>query len=145
GWRPLSTAPVDRRALLQTLCAYLRFRARAFPASPAEATPVRDLAEMARCNALALLGAGAEPRIAALLGPLAEVIPAPVHVDARLHPSEWLVSPQGDLVKTDAIDHSTDHFLVGAQDIAWDIAGAAVEFDLDTGERGALAQAAARN
>jgi hypothetical protein len=142
GWRPLSAAHVERGRLLGTLGAYLAFRARAFPGSPAEAAPMRSLSEMARHNAGALLGSSAG-RIEALLAPLADVRPAPVHVDGRLHPSEWLVSPRGDLVKTDAIDHSTDHFLIGAQDIAWDIAGAAVEFGLDEEERAALAAAAA--
>jgi hypothetical protein len=33
-------------------------------------------------------------------------------------------------LKADALDHSTGHDLIGCQDVAWDIAGAAVEFDL---------------
>ncbi|HYO79940.1 MAG TPA: hypothetical protein VES20_00950, partial [Bryobacteraceae bacterium] len=34
-------------------------------------------------------------------------------------------------VKTDALDHYDDHFFPGRQDIAWDVAGAAVEFGFD--------------
>jgi hypothetical protein len=33
-------------------------------------------------------------------------------------------------LKTDALDHAQAHDLIGAQDVAWDIAGAAVEFGL---------------
>jgi hypothetical protein len=56
----------------------------------------------------------------------------PVDVDGRLHLWEWL--RVGDrLVKTDALDHAAGHDLVGPQDIAWDVAGAAVELGLDAG------------
>jgi hypothetical protein len=36
----------------------------------------------------------------------------------------------GRLLKTDALDHHAGHDLIGAQDIAWDIVGAAYEFGL---------------
>ena len=42
-------------------------------------------------------------------------------------PQEWLQTGSG-YVKTDAVDHHDDHFFPGCQDIAWDIAGAAVEW-----------------
>jgi hypothetical protein len=35
------------------------------------------------------------------------------------------------LAQTDAVDHHAAHDLVGAQDIAWDVAGAEAEWDLD--------------
>ena len=44
----------------------------------------------------------------------------------------------GHLLKTDALDHHAAHDLVGCQDIAWDIAGAAVELDLAPAERDRL-------
>jgi hypothetical protein len=44
----------------------------------------------------------------------------------------------------DALDHHCSHDLVGAQDIAWDVAGAAIEFDLDAKERAWLAAVAGR-
>jgi hypothetical protein len=53
--------------------------------------------------------------------------------DNRLHAWEWLVS--GDrLIKTDALDHSAAHDLIGHQDVTWDIAGAVVELDLSEEE-----------
>jgi hypothetical protein len=56
------------------------------------------------------------------LQPLVE----PVHVDGRLQNWEWLCC-DGRILKTDAVDHSQGHDLVGCQDILWDVAGAAVE------------------
>jgi hypothetical protein len=44
-------------------------------------------------------------------------------------PHEWLRTPTG-LLKTDALDHHDDHFYPGPTDIAWDVAGFAVEFGL---------------
>jgi hypothetical protein len=40
----------------------------------------------------------------------------------------------GALIKTDALDHHQAHDLVGCQDLAWDVAGAIVEFDLGQSE-----------
>ena len=52
-----------------------------------------------------------------------------VWTDNRMHAWEWLVC--GDrLIKTDALDHSAAHDLIGHQDIGWDIAGAIVELKL---------------
>jgi hypothetical protein len=52
-----------------------------------------------------------------------------VAVDGRMLPHEWLATDRG-YIKTDAVDHHDDHFYPGCQDIAWDIAGAEVEFGL---------------
>jgi hypothetical protein len=57
-----------------------------------------------------------------------------VHTDNRLHLWEWLVLDDGRLLKADALDHSAAHDLVGCQDIAWDVAGAIVEFGLTDDE-----------
>jgi hypothetical protein len=54
----------------------------------------------------------------------------PVRTDGRLHEHEWLRLPDGRLLKADALDHHRAHDLVGAQDIAWDAAGAVVELGL---------------
>jgi hypothetical protein len=57
----------------------------------------------------------------------------PVLADGRMQPYEWLAAADGSLVKTDAISHGDNHFFPGPCDIAWDLAGAAVEWGLDTG------------
>jgi hypothetical protein len=49
------------------------------------------------------------------------------------------------LLKSDAVDHHAGHDLLGCKDLAWDIAGAAVELGLDAETlRAALAQDAGR-
>ncbi|MGH9514139.1 MAG: hypothetical protein ACRD3P_00480 [Terriglobales bacterium] len=55
---------------------------------------------------------------------------SPVLVDGRMQPFEWIASPQGELLKTDAISHGDNHFFPGPCDITWDLAGAIVEWDL---------------
>ncbi len=44
-------------------------------------------------------------------------------------PHEWIRTASG-FLKTDAVDHQDDLFFPGCQDIAWDIAGAIVEFGI---------------
>jgi hypothetical protein len=53
-----------------------------------------------------------------------------VVVDGRMQPHEWLRTEDGILLKTDASTHGDDHFFPGPTDIAWDLAGAAVEWNL---------------
>ena len=54
----------------------------------------------------------------------------PILVDGRMQPFEWINSTQGELLKTDAISHGDNHFFPGPCDIAWDLAGTIVEWDL---------------
>jgi hypothetical protein len=52
-----------------------------------------------------------------------------VAIDGHMLPHEWIRTPNG-FLKTDAVDHHDDLFFPGCQDIAWDIAGAVVEFGI---------------
>jgi hypothetical protein len=129
-WETGSVGIGDRGPFVDHLGGYLGFRASAFPATRQDGASVGELIEMARLNTAELLGPDAAAAVAQRLAPLAAAPLKPCHVDARLHPWEWLRTPDGLLLKTDAIDHSQAHDLVGCQDIAWDIAGAAVEYGL---------------
>jgi hypothetical protein len=128
-------AGLDRSAFLRQLADYLALRAARFPASLEEGAGLPALRAMAATNAAALCGPAIAGRIDRLLAGLERQRPdlRPVHVDARLHPWEWRLGPQG-LCKLDGLDHSCGHDLVGAQPIAWDVAGAAVEFGLTPDE-----------
>ena len=53
-----------------------------------------------------------------------------VDLDARMFPHEWIATRHG-VLKVDAVEHHDDHFFPGPSDIAWDVASAVVEFDLD--------------
>jgi hypothetical protein len=133
---PLHAVPVEH------LIDYLRFRRDCLPAhargaglSKLRATAIHNLRLVAPAAATELAARWSEDRVDAL-----RTAVVPVHVDARLHRWEWL-NAGGRIVKTDAVDHSEAHDLVGCQDILWDVAGAAVEL-LDTeADRAALAQA----
>jgi hypothetical protein len=134
----------ERGEFLPHLGRYLGFRAANFPAKSEEGAGLEALREMAGFNAAALCGEKVADRVAAALAGLAELDVVPVHVDGRLQPWEWVRRPDGGFCKADALDHSCDHSLPGCQDIAWDIAGAAVELGLSGQEVEDLRSAVAR-
>lgn len=112
-------------ALVETIGRYLGFRARIFPGGDGADLPA--LARMASQNIAEALGEDAACRLR-----LDTTRPVrPIHIDGRMHRWEWLALPDGRMLKADALDHASGHDLIGCQDVAWDIAGAAVEFDLD--------------
>ncbi len=133
-------APLDRPAWLDALGAHLAFVARELPATHPGADPAA-LLSMAKHNAALALGEIAAAALRRWDGEIAGIARRahPVAIDGRLHAWEWIGRPDGRVLKTDALDHHAAHDLVGAQDIAWDIAGAAVELDLSADERAALA------
>ena len=148
GARPLPLAPeVDRLAILETVARYLAFRTERFPA-PADArgaSPVK-LYEMAAHNAKRGLGPGWAEEVRAWWEKLPDLarLERPVLSDNKMHAWEWLVTPEGRILKADALDHHRGNDLVGPQDPAWDLAGAAVELDLEEPELALLCDAVAR-
>jgi hypothetical protein len=116
--QPLTPGGADRE-LLERIAHYLAFRCERFPAG--STTPVDDLAAMIEFNT----GIRVAPPACSGRSCL---------VDGRMLPHEWLATPTGYL-KTDALDHGDNHFYPGPTDIAWDIAGAISEFQLQEDER----------
>lgn len=147
--RPLQDMrEVDRRALIARVGEYLAHRAKHLGGAPERsgAAP-RELWEMARYNTAQALGPELavrleewEPR----LGAIAQAVRR-METDNRLHAWEWLWLPDGRILKTDGVDHCRGHDLVGCQDLAWDLAGAAVELGLTKAEQDALEEAVARH
>jgi hypothetical protein len=143
-WRhdltPLTARDLRRPAMQDRLADYLAFRARRFPALPGTGACPAALLAMARANAAEVLGEAAARAVARWTDRLPALAAAarPVAIDGRLAPHEWLQDRAGRVVKTDALDHCCGHDLVGCQDIAWDVAGAAAEWDLDEDEVEAL-------
>jgi hypothetical protein len=125
-------------APIEAIGRYLGARAALFPAR--QGADLQTLAGMARYNTKEALGHAATRS----LHFNSDLPVRAIHVDARLHRWEWLALPDGRLLKADALDHSTGHDLIGCQDVAWDIAGAAVEFDLSGGEMEALREIVSR-
>lgn len=147
GVRPLPLAPeVDRLALLDAVARYLAFRVSRFPASSADrgASPLK-LFEMASFNTQRALEPHLGWAVKEWQGRLSEVsrLERPVLTDNKMHAWEWLVTPEGTILKADALDHHRANDLIGPQDPAWDLAGAAVELDLGEAELALLADAVA--
>ena len=145
-WRsdtgPLRLPPDQRRAFIAHLGRYLSWRAVHLPAPPGSGAELQTLLEMARVNACEALGDRALKARALDHGLWAEAPPIRrVWTDNRLHGQEWLQLGESGWLKTDAVDHAAAHDLIGAQDIAWDVAGAGVEFDLDDAEMALLLEA----
>jgi hypothetical protein len=61
----------------------------------------------------------------------------PVEPDGRLSPHEW-ITDETRWLKTDSADHAADHLFPGCADVAWDLAGAMIEWQLDAAQTGAL-------
>ena len=103
----------------ECLAEYLVFRRGEFSAD----TDAAALHQMVIHNVRALLGVE-------LVGYELDVVSACI-CDARLMPHEWIRSEGGRILKTDATMHGDDHFYPGPCDIAWDVAGAIIEWKLN--------------
>ena len=142
GSRPLRLSREDRPRFARRLGEYLGFRAAQLPAPEPAGASLETLLHMARVNAAEALGPRAAEARAFDAARWAEAAPLRrVWTDNRLHAHEWLQLPDGGWLKTDGVDHAAAHDLIGAQDIAWDIAGARVEFDLSPVETTILLEA----
>jgi hypothetical protein len=130
----------DRDALVAQVGRYLAFRARRWPAGPERGASPARLWRMARHNTGLALGEDLACRLDRWLPALdrLEGRTRRVETDNRLHAWEWLLARDGRLLKADALDHHAGHDLAGCQDVAWDVAGAAVELGLSRPERGLL-------
>jgi hypothetical protein len=112
-------------SLLHRLSAYCAFRASAFPSA---GQPPSDLESMLRTNALVALGRELGPRVD---------LPhdRPVYADARMMPHKWVAVPGAPALKMDATDHGDDLLFPGPIDVAWDLAGAIVEWKMSASAR----------
>lgn len=123
------------------LADYLLFRARSFPAERDMGASLPDLLAMAHVNIGEALGAAATVSLDRWTPGTLRELGAGVRrvvTDNRLHIWEWLRTTDGRLLKTDSLDHADAHDLIGCQDIAWDVAGAIVEFGLAAAEAARL-------
>ncbi len=124
--------------LLHTVARYLDHLSREHRTEPS--VPDGSLREMVALNVAEGLGEGWEERIDSRLPAAMESwSERPVALDGRMQAHEWIRTDSGYL-KTDAFDHHDDHFFPGCQDIAWDLAGAAHELDLDNVARAYLVE-----
>lgn len=133
---PLDRRVVDRDQLVARVGDYLALRASRAGRGGASGD---ELIVMVRRNVTLGLDAATAARVTPRRVPAGL---APVAIDGKLHAWEWLVTGDGTLVKADGYDHHAAHDLIGCQDIAWDVIGAAVELELTADEEGRLARRA---
>lgn len=126
----------DRAALLPALARYLAFRQAHFACDGAYGASPHELRAMVVRNISVALGDAAAEAARARMAPLLDRAAQlrPIATDNRMHVHEWLIAPDGAVLKTDAVDHHASHDLIGAQDVAYDIAAASVEFALTADE-----------
>jgi hypothetical protein len=120
GERPMAADDLSRSALVR-LAEYCAFRAQAFTVAAAD---LGSLQQMAQHN-LAELGLDLRAELK---------LERTVIADGRMQPYEWLLAG-GEMLKTDSGSHGDDHFFPGPTDIAWDLAGAVVEWRMNEQER----------
>lgn len=108
--------------LLQWLARYCAFRASEFRNAGSQPTQVPS---MLRFNVQQEFGIELGVHIDELCSS------DPILTDGRMQPHEWIRAPHGNFLKLDGCTHGDDHFFPGPTDIAWDLAGTIVEWDLD--------------
>lgn len=108
--------------LIGHLARYCAFRAAEFRVSDA---PASQLPAMVGFNLSQEFGVDLASDMENL------ITPEPILTDGRMHPHEWILGCDSRFVKTDACTHGDDHFFPGPCDIAWDLAGVIVEWNLD--------------
>jgi hypothetical protein len=109
--------------LLTHLARYCAWRAREFAVTAADTS---ELETMVRANYEREFG------VPQGIGLLVEM---PTVCDTRMMPHEWLHTHSGRWLKLDAAIHGDDHFFPGPCDIAWDLAGIVVEWELSHSAR----------
>jgi hypothetical protein len=136
--QPLAAAPKSRAQHIRLLAEYLSFRSQRL-GTPSGGASIEQLCDMATNNTLEALGRAAANRLKRRLSSFGAVdaLIEPVRTDNRMHVWEW-IRHKGGVIKIDAIDHCEAHDLIGCQDIAWDVAGSAIEHKLSASELGAL-------
>ncbi len=115
--RPLSASDLSSEILVR-LAEYCAFRLQAFSLELGDITGLKQMAD----HNLRELGLDLRVELC---------LKHPVIVDGRMQPHEWLLSAEGKLLKTDSSSHGDDHFFPGPTDIAWDLAGAIIEWQMN--------------
>jgi hypothetical protein len=117
--RPLRLQDLSR-SMIERISVYCAFRAAEFEVTPTSQDP---LYQMVSFNIQKEFGIEIE------LDELRDG--RKILADGRMQPWEWMLCNDGRVLKTDGCAHGNDHFFPGPCDVAWDLAGAAVEWDLN--------------
>ena len=118
--------------VLSRLADYCAFRAATFPAELRDLSTLQQMADH-NLRELGFLEAGFSTAVNSNpmnSNPMKLGLKRPVIADGRMQPHEWLLTADGHMLKTDSGSHGDDHFFPGPTDIAWDLAGAIVEWEM---------------
>ena len=122
-----------RNSVLHRIAAYVAGSAEPPLSSPEAADAFNRLRTILLANGEQLLGQAAADRLAGLadlIAPQVQSLNIKAYGDGRLAPHEWI--DIGDkILKLDAAGHSRDHTVVGRQSLLWDVAGVAIEWQLE--------------
>jgi hypothetical protein len=116
-------------ALIHRIADYCSVRAKEVSG---DNTQPSQLSEMLQWNWQTEFGRDLPSRFADL------AVEFPTICDARMAPHEWFELDDGRVLKLDCGSHGDDHFFPGPCDIAWDLAGAVVEWRMEPQAREAL-------
>jgi hypothetical protein len=143
-WREDARPLDDGEAPVAEVARYIAARTRLPSAAPDSGASIDELLEMTVRNVKLELGEDAAGALNCWRDCVESLEQCVVRIptDNKLDRVEWLRTDAGALIKTDALDHHCGHDLIGCQDVAWDIAGAIVEFDLDHFSTGQLVRSA---
>jgi len=141
--RPLERSDLTA-SLIKRMAEYYGFIHRQFGMTPKRCFD--QLAEMLIYNSRQALGTGAEGFAQSFVDawrPRADDIDelAPVALDGHPFPHGWIEtrgSAGQAYLKTDGVDHFSDHTMVGEQSILWDLAGACEEWEMKPAQVGEL-------
>jgi hypothetical protein len=120
--------------LLAHMARYCAMRSREFRVNDSHARAMqhdggaRAMEQMTRFNYQEEFGESAPPMQLANDALASE---SPIIADGRMQPHEWLRTDDGRILKLDGAEHGDDHFFPGPTDIAWDLAGAIIEWRMN--------------
>jgi hypothetical protein len=139
--RPCTAADADS-SLIESVASHVATLTRLFPRP--RRPDVDTLQHMIETNVRLALGERWAGALALTVDERHRLENAPAAaIDGRMLAHEWIRTPEG-FVKVDTLDHHADHFFPGTQDAGWDLASAAIEFELSRDARVALADRYAR-
>jgi hypothetical protein len=115
--RPMAADDLSERVLAR-MAGYCAFRLQNFSVESCSTDALQKMAE----HNMSQLGLDVSVKLQ---------VEKPVLVDGRMAPHEWLFTTNNKMLKTDCGSHGDDHFFPGITDIAWDLAGAIIEWKME--------------
>ena len=134
--------------LLEKLADYIASAAQPAASRDARLASARRLGEMLFWNAKELLGEDTAKECHAFTESAISFTDShapPCYGDGRMAPHEFIRTANGEIFKSDAGGHDSDHTMVGQQSVLWDVAGTTIEWRFKDLVRGHFCEAMGRH